>query len=134
MAEHVGDNYSNYTWVGGGYGNLVAGDVCKHELAAVAQNDTLKMMRLPVGTVLIGFICVWDALGANTVIKLSTRVGTTVTDRVTTIGTVTSAGNSVVGIEPVTITTESDLIATQTGSGTGAGTLSVVPLYINRGN
>jgi len=134
MAEHVGDNYTNYSWTGGGYGNLIAGDVCKHELAAVIQNDTVQLMRLPVGTVLIGFIAVWDALGANTVIKLSTRVGTTITDRVTAIGTVTSAGSAFLAIEPVTIATESDLIATQTGAGTGAGTLSVVPLYINRGN
>lgn len=135
MAETKGNNYDAYSWVGGGYGNLTIGDAMKHESVSgdLDQNDTVQMGRLPIGAVLVGIVLVTDALGANTSVKVSTRVdGASVVDRAATAVT-TSAVKIATWLEPVTLATEVDVVVTQTGSGTGVGTVTVMPLYINRG-
>ena len=120
----------------GEYGNL-RGKVGKIELAALAQNKTAAVCKVPPYSTLVG--CLWaiDALGANTSIAIGTEkleTGTADTDALKATAATTSGTSGMAVFEPIETGSEGVYVtATNTGSGAATGTVSLTPIYIHNG-
>jgi len=131
MAEIKAASYDKYTWTGGGYGNLTT-NPCSHTTALEAIADTIKLMRLPRGCLLQGFIVnaltIIGAAGATLSISTRNDAGT-VTQRVAAFA-VDAGVNSAMYIIPVDLTEGTDLILTVAGAALlNAITFNVSPIY-----
>jgi hypothetical protein len=115
-------------------GNLVAEVPATIELAALAQNKTVAVAKIPQGAFVVGLLYAHDALGATTVLNLGlqTKSGATFdADFFGTVADTSSAGKGVLScVMPFKLAEDAYVVATQTGAGSATGTLSAVPLYV----
>lgn len=106
------------------------------ELAALAQNTTAAVLKLPADVQLFAVDFAIDALGSNTSIAIGTEKisdGTAVTDAVKATAATTSASSGRAVPQPIsTGANEYYLTVTNTGSGAATGTVTLIAHYINR--
>lgn len=118
------------------FGNL-RGKVGQVELAALAQNKTAAVCKVPPYCTLVGCLWAFDALGANTSIAIGTEkmtAGTAVTAALKATAATTSGSAGAAVFEPIATGSEGLYITvTNTGSGAATGTASLTPLYIHNG-
>jgi hypothetical protein len=115
-------------------GNLVAEIPSTIELAALAQNKTVAVARIPAGAFILGLLYAMDALGATTGIKLGIQSKSgeiSDDDFFVTVADSSSAGRGFAScVMPFKLVEDAYVVATQSGAGTATGTLSAVPLYV----
>lgn len=115
-------------------GPVVNSAVWTTELATtqLELNDVIQMGYIPSGATVIGFFVYSDDLDSNATPALASKITVGSTDVATALTTGRSAGGAFVGIEPVTVTSDTLVSVTFTTAAAtaAAGTYALVPLYI----
>lgn len=125
--------------VAGDCGNLVRSYYGAYEAAALAQNKTVALTRVPKGSEVHGILYAHDALGANNGLTFGIEDedgGTVHTDPALfkTVADASSAGAGVAHVMPFVTTVHTFLTVTKTGAGTATGTIDARAEYIFRGS